>query len=347
MRQTIRCTLILLGMLILLPATRALAADKAEKPPVPPADARWTISCQTFEGPARIEEAKRVREAMVKLTGDRNWYVVHGEHDSTLFFGFYRTIDVQASASADKKEAERAHADRKRLAALHNPQDTALFPTCLLVPLDAPGQDGPPEWNVLNAPKDAHWTLLIGVYRDDPARRKAAVEAVRLLRSQGQEAFYYHGTFQSCVFVGQWPASAVLREESDMSQISHSENDRVMVMDQDLDPRTPRTYTDTDGATVHLVGPTLTIRDATVKDMMAKFPNYHTNGEVLGKRVKDPVTRLERVDYERSVLAAIPRREASILTTGVPDQPPPLKTISPTGPQPPKGAGKLKSLDDK
>lgn len=349
MRQTFCYALALLGILAILPARASAAdkADKADKPPVPPPEARWTISCQTFQGPARIEEAKRVRDAMVKQTGDRAWYVVHGEHDSTLFFGFYRSVELQATDSADRKDAERAHADRKRLGALRSGRDTALFPTCLLVPLDSPGDDGPPEWNIQNAPKDARWTLLIGVYREDPARRKAAVAAVRLLRSQGHEAFCLHLEFMSFVYVGQWPADAVLVEEPDTSHLSHGENERVMVVDRVLDPRTPLTYTDTDGATVHLVARTLSVRDASVNDMMAKFPNFHTNGEVLGKRIKDPKTGLERVEYDPSVLSAIPRREASILNNGALEPPAALKTISPTGPQPPKGTGKLKSLDDK
>lgn len=346
MRQTIRHTLLLLGILALLPATGALAAAKPEKQPTAPPDARWTISCQAFQGPARIEEAKRVRDAMVKQTRDRDWYVVHGEHDSTLFFGFYRSTDVQATDSADRKDAERAHADRKRLGALRNGRDTALFPTCLLVPLDSPGDEGPPEWNIQNAPADARWTLLIGVYRDDPARRKAAVAAVRLLRSQGHEAFCLHLEFTSLVYVGQWPAAAALVEEPDTSRLSHGENERVMVVDRVLDPRTPTTYTDTDGAIVHLVGPTLSIRDASIKEMMAKFPHYHTNGEVLGKRIKDPKTGAARVEYEPSALSLIPRRDASILNNGA-LPPAAIKTISPTGVQPPKGTGKLKSLDDK
>ncbi len=346
MRQTLCYPLVLLGILAMLPVTGAFAADKPDKQPTAPPDARWTISCQTFEGPARIEEAKRVREAMVKQTGDRAWYVVHGEHNSTLFFGFYRSVELQATDSADSKDAERAHADRKRLGALRNGRDTALFPTCLLVPLDAPGDEGPPEWNIQNAPKDARWTLLIGVYREDPARRKAAVAAVRLLRSQGHEAFCLHLEFASFVYVGQWPAAAAVVEEPDTSRVSHAENERVMVVDRVLDPRTPMTYTDTDGAIVHLVGRTLSIRDASINELMAKFPNFHTNGEVLGKRIKDKAG-VERVEYDPSVLSQIPRREASILNNGALEPPVTLKTISPTGQQPTKGTGKLKSLDDK
>ena len=346
MRQTIRYAFVLLGMLALLPATRTLAADKTDKAPIPPADARWTLSCQTFQGPVCIDEAKRARAAMVKLTDDRNWYVVHAEHDSTLFFGFYRSIDLQAGNSADRKDAERAHADRKRLATLRNDRDVALFLSCLLVPLDNPGEDGPPEWNIQNAPKDARWTLLIGVYRDDPSRRKAAVAAVRLLRSQGHEAFCLHLEFQSFVYVGQWPAEAVFREEVDTSRASRGEDERVMVPDRELDPRAPRTYTDADGKIVRVVAPTLSIRDASVNEMMVKFPNFHTNGEVMGKRIKD-TNGTERVEYEVSALSKIPRREASILSAGVVEPPPAIRMIAPTGPPPSKGTAKLKSLDDK
>ena len=347
MRQTIRYALVLLGMLGLLSGTRGFAADKAEKAFVPPANARWTLSCQTFQGPVRIDEAKRAREVMAKLTGDRNWYVIHAEHDSTLFYGFYRSIDLHAGDSADKKDAERAHGDRKRLAELRNDRDGALFPSCLLVPLDTPGEDGPPEWNIQNAPKDARWTLLIGVYRDDPSRRKAAVDAVRLLRSQGQETFCFHGDFQSFVFVGQWPAEAVFREEADTSHASQSEDEGVMVTDRDLIAGTPQTYKDAEGKIVRLVAPTLSIRDASVKEMMAKFPNFHTNGEVMGKRIKDPKSGLERVEPDVSVLSKIPRREASILSAGVVEPPPAIRMIAPTGPPPSKGTAKLKSLDDK
>jgi hypothetical protein len=348
MRPSVCTTFALLAVLAFWLCPVAQAADKAEKMPIPPADARWTLYCRAFGGPNRVAESKISRATMVKLTGDPNWYLVHGENESTLLFGFYRSIEMGATDKDQKKDAERAHADRKRLAGLRDEHGEPLFPTCFFVPVDAPGDEGPAEWNVQNAPKDASWTLLIGVYRDNPTRKKAAVDAVRELRAKGVEAFYLHAPAASMVYVGQWPASAVIYEAPDTSRLSRSDDEDVMVIERPVDPRAPRVYTDpATGRLVRLVAPEMTIQDASLKQMMAKYPNFHTNGEVLGKKYIDPQDQQQKVEPDPSVISKIPRREASILNTSdLPDQPPEIKTIAPLGPKPAPG-GHLKSLDDK
>lgn len=343
MRKTTPYVQFALGLLVLLAPAWAMARDKM---PIPPADARWTLFCKTFEGPARVEESKLAREALVKQTGDNNWYLIHGENESTLTFGFYRNVELEGTEGKDKKDAERAREDRKRIMAMQDAGGRTLFRTCFFVPADAPGDDGPAEWNILNAPKEAFWTLLIGKYIDNPDRKKAAVDAVRLLRQQGVEAFYYHTARMSVVYVGQWPEASILYEEPDTSHIPEGEG--VMLIERPIDPRAPRTQIDENGQVVHIVAPTLTIQDPTVNEMMKKFPNFHTNGEVLGKRVKDPLTKKEHIELETSVLARVPRREKSLLSSGDrPTAPPELKMIKPPGGNPPpKGSGALKSLKE-
>jgi hypothetical protein len=80
------------------------------------------------------------------------------------------------------------------------------FLHCRPVPQDR-GPAGPPEWDLTQA--DGEYSLLVAVYSDIEGRREAALEHVRLLREQGEEAYYYHDAGKSHVCVGAFPASAL------------------------------------------------------------------------------------------------------------------------------------------
>jgi len=325
----------------------ALADSKPEKTPPPPSEAQWTIQCRVFTGENRIAEAMRVRDYLRKQTGEKTWYLLHTDNDTTLFFGYYRSIQVEGSDGKDRKDAERAHSDRKRITALRDEQGQPLFSDAFFAPVDSVGESGPREWNIINSPAEYQWTLLIGVYRDNPERKKAAAEAVRKLRSEKVEAYYYHGEMMSFVFIGRWEAKSVYVETADTARTSQSADEEVMVTDRWLDSSVPTVYKGPNGKTVRLVNPRLTIQDTSVKETMAKFPNFHINGEVMGRRVKDKEGN-ERVVYDQSTLTAIPRREQSVLNADTPSQPPAVQLIAPPGSTPKTtGAGSLKALDEK
>src|SRR5690242_5204198 len=70
------------------PVEKAPAAD----PSRPPTDAQFTLYCQAIAGPAHVEQANRAKDELIKLTGMKDWYIIHQEGQSVIYYGFYRSI---------------------------------------------------------------------------------------------------------------------------------------------------------------------------------------------------------------------------------------------------------------
>src|SRR5213075_145809 len=70
-----------------------------------PADAQYTLSCAAFEGPGRVEQSNNAKEQLVKLSGLKDFYVVHQEGQSVIYFGFYKTL-TDKGALRDRKTLE-------------------------------------------------------------------------------------------------------------------------------------------------------------------------------------------------------------------------------------------------
>ena len=141
-----------------------------------PKDAQWTIVCKTFSGPGHAQQAKQMKELLLRTTKLRDWYLVQGEQETTLYHGFYRTFMTGAEDSKDRKEAERAQEDKKAIFLWMDPEGKQVFEHCYFVELSAPGADGPPEWNLANKdagkpdgdPTKAYFSLEVGVYMGQP-----------------------------------------------------------------------------------------------------------------------------------------------------------------------------------
>jgi hypothetical protein len=305
----------------------------------PPADAQWTLYCAAVDGPGHIEQANSVKAQLIKLTGDqglRNWYVIHQDTQSVLYYGFYRTIDDPK----DKKETQRAQADRQRIAALTDQQGNKLFKHVFFVQVNAPDPTAPPEWNLCNA--DGYWSLEIAAYKDSPHRKEAAVESVRAARAQGIQAYYYHGDSISSVCIGAWPKSAV-RDGDDAVEAPASAQEVIVLphaipgMDQ-MQFRSRET-----GERIRTVAPESKIIDPSLQAMMAKYPTHSVNGLVMENKVKQQDGSFKTVQ-DPSFVVKIPHPEASILTQS--DEPPAPQLLNPTGAQSTPGEGKLKSIGD-
>ena len=161
----------------------AMAADEIPK------DAIWTIYCRSFAGPMRIQQAKVVKDQVTKSSGMKQWHVIHLNDESTLYYGYYRAVSLDSDESGLRKDAQRAQEDLKKIKAIQDAEQNPVFPLVGFVALPNPGSEGPPEWDLHNLPADRYWTLYVGVYKDNPDRKKAAVEAVRVLRNEGKEAY--------------------------------------------------------------------------------------------------------------------------------------------------------------
>src|SRR5438046_9540243 len=59
--------------------------------PIPPKDAQWTIYCIPISGINHVAQATQIKQDLLKLAPNLpDWYVIHGETESVLYYGFYR-----------------------------------------------------------------------------------------------------------------------------------------------------------------------------------------------------------------------------------------------------------------
>lgn len=307
--------------------------------PVPPKDARWTIMCDSIEGPGHVENARDFKAMLAKRSGLSDWYVVHHERESTIYYGFYRSLDNPA-------ERKRAQDDRTRIAMLTDNLGNRMLRGNVLVAVNAPDPAAPPEWNLVNTPRTAYWSIEIATFAGDPRRKEAAVDMVRQLREHGEkDAYYFHGPSASSVCIGAWPRDAV--KEQGMRADAHSVSaDQPIVVFGDLlppnvaaDVREPGT-----GKRMLVEGMQLEYLDAGMKEKAKEYPvhavNYEVHGTTSGgKTIPDP-----------SVLIVIPHDESgtgeddSLLTGGSErGSQPPTARQAPSSP----GDAALRSIGDR
>jgi hypothetical protein len=350
--------------------TRARSPDAPATPgqdlPNIPRDARWTAFCTALGGPNHAGQARELRSRLIATTGMRDFYVVSSAEQSTIYYGFYKAIEE----SQDRREAQRAQADRKRLAAMLDPATGArIFRAVLLVSLEEPDPAAPAEWDLARA--EGFWSLQVGIYKDSPERKLMAVEAVREARAQGIDAYYYHGPTTSSVCIGIWPREAAERESERRQRLNQQR--ALMGQPIELEKRDPNAVlmvaphslsipagaTTTDGTPIEVVRDPLLINDPGLEAMMRKFPLQALNG-VEVRRVKNTQTGVVREVRTPSALVRIPQQDSRPVAATPPPvvnpiRPPDPAVVQQPAPPPnpwaPAGrttqqGGKLKRLED-
>jgi hypothetical protein len=304
-----------------LPAQRELNLPGASLTPLPdarqvaqepivniPKDARWTLYCASISGPDRISRMAQLKSYLVAKTPMRDWYVVHDEQTSTLFYGFYSTVEKIERGSA------RAHADRKMISEWRD-GDERPFAACFFTPITPPDPVAPPEWNLVNAPARAHWSVQIAAFKDNPQRKQAAIEAVRELREKQVEAYFYHGQSVSSVCIGTWPEDALKRQDMDGSEAVVDPDQAMMVSDAPLPDRFKNTQLKTrDGQRLVPFTQRVEIIDRSLTATLQQYPYHFVNYEAQAREVKT-AKGVERVPLP-SFLVKVPRDEASIVNAG-------------------------------
>ena len=81
--------------------------------PVPPADAQWTLYCQAVAGPGHVEQANAAKEQLIALSKMKDWYIIHQEGESVIYYGFYKSIDEKEDRKEDRKEEKERKEERK------------------------------------------------------------------------------------------------------------------------------------------------------------------------------------------------------------------------------------------
>ena len=288
------------------PVAQAPKVDPATiQPPAPPPDAQWTILCDKVDGPAHVAEASLRKSELIRISGLTDWYIIHGENDSTIYYGYYRSLE-------NAGEKQRAEADRARVASLTDRLGNPLLRGGVLVPVTPPDPQAPAEWNLLNTPKDAFWSIEIATFSGDNQRKQKAVEFVRALREQGEkQAYFYHGPTASSVCIGAWKRDAVAEQGTGITRNGETRDDAhtqspdqpLLVLSDVAPPNMPAHVVDRKtGQSMTVEAPKLEVLDP---DMKAKIANpnykYHlVNGAAYG--VKD--------NPDPSVLIAIPHDQS-------------------------------------
>lgn len=275
--------------------TQAVASNQ----PLAPKGAQYTIYCYKMTGADHVAMAEKIRKDLTAQTEFKQWHVIHQASESLLYYGFYKSIDEEK----DKKEAERAQLDRKKISLMTDQMGNKPFGRAVIVALESPDPLAPPEWNLANAPGD--YSLQIGTYKDSPQRKEAAIEAVREARKVGIEAYYHHGPTQSSVCVGHWPKEAI---REDISK-PRDPNKKIMVAPDSNDPRVIAQYQAMAASKdAELVTKKTVVVDPTLMAAMKQYPYNTINGEVV-KRVENGENA-----YVSSVL--VPTRDKSTATAG-------------------------------
>jgi hypothetical protein len=320
-----------------LSASKGTATAAGDDTPIPPKDAQYTIFCQLIQGPDHVERSRQLRQALRQSTSMKDWYVIHASEQSTLYYGFYRTMDPRDPA--DAKEGERAIHDLKTIRAMIDTNGMRPFSASLPVPIDSPDPAANPAWDL--ARTGGYWSVEIGIYKDNPRRKQAAVDAVRDARAAGIDAYYYHGPTSSSVCVGCWPREAV--REVDAAAQNNDPDKPLLVTQTPLEGEMAQAL---EQKGVQAAAPQVEYVDPTVPDTLNRYPEHSVNGEVHTFIIRDPATGQKRTVPEHSRLVKIEQRETlqgepSFVESGAP-----AAGARDNSAAPASGFGQLKGIGD-
>jgi hypothetical protein len=323
------------------------ASDKTTvAAPIAPTDARLTLYCTAVAGPNHVARAKMLKDQVVEKTGLKDFYIIHSDEDSVLYYGYYKDF----IGNQNTKEKQRAEADRRRIAELADAADRKPFHSAMFVDISTSDPQGQPEWNLVNTPPDKKWTLLIASYVDSPQRKQAAVEAVRAARAMGVEAYYYHGETASTVSVGAFPEDALKRQETDAAKTYDSDEPFVVLSTPLPAGVSNDVYVNQDGKRVKVraFAPRVEPVDPQLIALKQEFPIYSINGEESVRVVKDPKTGKQIERKIPSVVVEIKRQQSALAGPPQPTFQPPVVPSAGQGTRQPSGisGGGLRSLSD-
>jgi hypothetical protein len=300
-----------------LPSQRHLSMPGASLAPLPdparaaaqeapvniPKDARWTLYCASVGGPDRFARMAQLKAYMMAKTELKDWYVVHDEQNSTLFYGFYTAVEKTERSSA------RAHADRKMISEFRD-NDERPFAACFFTPVTPPDPAAPPEWNIVNAPPRAHWSVQIAAFKDNNERKQAAVQAVKELREKGVDAYFHHGQAVSSVCVGLWPEDALKRQEMDGGSAVVDADDAMLITQEPLPAKYQKAKMRTsDGQRLVPFAQRIEIADKSLDAVLKEYPYHFVNYEAQARKMKAADGSTQMVPSP-SFLVKVPRDQS-------------------------------------
>jgi hypothetical protein len=246
----------------------------------------WAIRCIALRGPKRFQMAKDYADALKAVDGVKADLVqVFQEGDqSAVYYGRYRRVYKAETAGESFRPDHLKDLELIRSLSLRTQDPTVgermVWPFRLATMATLPTRrSAHPEWELSNA--KGYYSLQVAVFynTEDMRRRKyAAEEYCRLLREEGEEAYYDHGPVNSSVCMGAFPEEAIKTF-------------------QQRDPLTG------------IIRVTSKIVDERMLELQRKYPFNLHNGSKFYEVVRDPKTGKEYRDPHTSFAVEIPRPE--------------------------------------
>lgn len=244
----------------------------------------WAIRCLGLSGPNRFRLAQEYADALRKVAGLRPELVqvFHEQDESVVYYGRYRQVYDPRSNKESFRPDHLRDLNLIRHLSLEMPDGAGgrrvVWPFALATMDVLPtGRGEHPEWELSRAP--GYYSLQVAVfYNTGQMRRRkyAAEQYCKLLREQGEEAYYHHGTVNSSVCIGAFPREAI------------------------------QTFQETDPLT-GIVRVRSKIVDERMLALQRKYPHNLHNGAVFYEVVRDPRTGAKYRDAHTSFPVRIPK----------------------------------------
>ena len=246
----------------------------------------WAIRCLTIQGSNRFQLADSYAKALkqVKQLKADLVQVFHEAEETGVFYGRYQRRYDPRSGKEYYSPDPRRDLDFVRQLSMELAEPGAgkriVWPFQLATLSTLPsGRGSHPEW-LLDRAK-GYYSLQIAVFYNTGEMRQrkfAAEEYCKLLREQGQEAYYYHGAVNSIVCVGAFPKEAI----------------------QNIQKTDPLTG---------IVQAREVMTDPRLLELQKKFPHNTHNGNVFYELTQDPATGRQAREPHYSFAVEIPRKE--------------------------------------
>jgi hypothetical protein len=261
--------------------------------PTDTSDEIWAVRCLALQGPNRFQMAKKYADALRQVSGLKPDLVriFHETDESVVYYGRYqRSYDARSQTESFRPDHLR-DLELIRKLSLTIPDPAAgsriVWPFRLATMSTLPiGGSTYPEWELTNAP--GYYSLQVAVfYNTGQMRRRkyTAEQYCKLLRDQGEEAYYHHGTVNSSVCIGSFPKEAIqtFQEQDPLTGIIRV---RAKMVDERL------------------------------LALQRKFPFNLHNGHKFYEKLRDPQTGRTYRDPHASFAVEIPRAEPGSASFG-------------------------------
>ena len=314
------------------------ATPPVEQPNIP-SGSQYTIHCAVFRGPDHVRQAKDFKarlEGMAQFRQMRDWWILHGEGQSTLNYGFYGDVSGTDLNPRNQKELDRARAEKHVIdSSVDSASGERIFPYTPITRLDLDRTSGPPEWDLRSA-KGAY-SLEVAAYMSGN-RREAAVETCRRARDMKYEAYYHHGDSISSVCIGAFPENAL--RISDPKAEGDDRMSPFLVIGPGIGPLPDVPVVGPDGQRLKVVQRKVEIVDLRLRSLMGEL-KYHAIDDVIHTRRRVTSDGRTWQQADSSFVVRIPRAEDGPSSPVDPRLIPDL--YRPATP----GGGRLRSIDEK